>query len=266
MAALTDYTENQIINHIFRTASYTPPTNLHFAFLSGVTNGETGAVSEFSFTNGYARVSMARNITNFSRTGQTVKNAVAITFNAPSGAWGTATHWGIYDQPTGGNLLAYGVLDASKVIGASSPAPEWPINAFTFNFTYTTNYLAQIMADWLFRGVAFTKPTSLSFALFTTAPTAAGGGIEVSGGAYSRASVIPADTAFDATVSGDGHTQNTNAILFPAPVGASWGTVVAAGVYIGTNLITYGSFTGVTVNNGDAAPSIAVGNFDYTIG
>lgn len=138
-----------------------------------------------------------------------------------------------------------------------------------------TNYLENQMIDWFFRGQTFTPPTNLHFALFTVAPTDAGGGTEVSGGSYARVSVARSLTSFAGTQSAGsttastgtgGTTSNNAAITFPAPT-ANWGSIVGMGVYdasTGGNLLFYGNLTQAkTVNNGDAAPSFPAGTWTY---
>jgi len=268
MTAFTDSMEDRIIDNLFRTATASLPASLYFAYATAVPDGDAGTFTEVLPANNYAREAVTRNVTNFVRTNQQIKNDTEIAFNVPSGgAWGIITHWGIFDQATDGTLLAYGPLDASKDIQDGSPAPVWPIGAFTFNFNYTTNYLANLVADWFFIGTAFAKPSSLSFDLFTVSPTTSTNGTKVSGGSYDKVGVTPLNANFDATVGGNGVTANSNVITFPPPT-ANWGDVVAGGIFDAatSNLLTYDSFSGVTINNDDAAPLIAVGNFTFTVG
>ncbi len=73
-------------------------------------------------------------------------------------------------------------------------------------------------------------------ALFTAAPGEAGGGTEVSGGAYARQEVTFAAAS-------NGSMKNNAAIEFPTAT-ANWGTAVAWGLYdaaTGGNLVWYGA-------------------------
>jgi len=98
-------------------------------------------------------------------------------------------------------------------------------------------------------------------ALLTAAPTDAGGGTEVVGGSYARVAYQPIDANWTAPTSA-GDASNKLAVTFPTP-SANWGQVVAFGIYdrlTGGNLLWYAGLTEpVTVNNGDAAPSFAIG-------
>ena len=49
-----------------------------------------------------------------------------------------------------------------------------------------TDYLADALRDHTLRNTAYTSPTTVYLALFTTATTEAGGGTEMTGGSYAR--------------------------------------------------------------------------------
>jgi hypothetical protein len=59
----------------------------------------------------------------------TSDNIAAITFPAPTGNWGTATHFALWDSATygAGNLLASGILTTAKTINSGDAAPTFPI-------------------------------------------------------------------------------------------------------------------------------------------
>jgi hypothetical protein len=99
------------------------------------------------------------------------------------------------------------------------------------------------------------------WALFTAAPTEAGGGTEVVGGSYARVAFQPIDANWNAP-SSIGDVSNKLAITWPSP-SADWGTVVGFGPYdrsSGGNLLRYFRLTQpLEVKNGDPAPSLAAG-------
>ena len=132
-----------------------------------------------------------------------------------------------------------------------------------------SDYLENELIKHIFRTGSFTKPTNLYYALFTAAPSDAGGGTEVSGGAYARVAVSVADASFDATSGTDGATANTGAITFPAPSGANWGTVTHMGVFDAAttgNLLMHGALTtSRLISDGDAAPVYSAGAFTFTL-
>ena len=265
MSDLTDYLETQIITHIYRTGTLTLPANLYFGLITAVTDIEAGTVTEATGT-GYARVSMVRNGSNFDYTTRIISNLVNITFPSPGASWGTATHWGVWDAASGGNLLMATTLDASKTIGSGDAAPEWAAGAFLFDFSsHSSDYLASALANWIFIGTNYTKPTTLDYALYTVAPTASGGGTEVTGGSYARVTLLPLDANYSAPSGGDGHTDNLSVIQYAAPT-ANWGAVLAMAVFDQTGMVGFTTFTTLNVNNGDTAPSFPAGQFDFTLG
>ncbi len=106
-------------------------------------------------------------------------------------------------------------------------------------------------------------------ALFTAAPGEAGGGTEVTGGAYARTAHQPLDANWDEETGSTGLTANTTDIIFPAPVGANWGTVTHfAQVDRATGTATMFSFAILTasrvINDGDQAPKFSAGALTAT--
>jgi hypothetical protein len=140
-----------------------------------------------------------------------------------------------------------------------------------------SNYLENELIDHIFRARSFTAPTVLAVGLFTAAPSDSGGGTEVTGGSYARASLNQSAsnwegtggevTATDSAGTG-GATQNAVAITFPTP-SANWGVITHFGIFDATsagNLLFHGALTASkTVNNGDPAPSFAIGALDVTL-
>lgn len=114
-----------------------------------------------------------------------------------------------------------------------------------------SDYLENKILDLIFGGQALTPPTNLYFGLFTVAPSDAGGGTEVTGGSYARVSIANNLTNFPAASGGS--KQNAAAVTWPT-AGASWGTVVAVGVFdapTGGNLLYWTTITNKIVDSGD---------------
>lgn len=107
--------KNAIINHFFRNTAQTPAATVYVGLLATAT--------EFSAGN-YARVAA----TFGAPSGGIAANSGAVNFASPSVDWGTATHFGIYDAPSGGNRLTYDALSASKACPAGS-SPSFAIGA-----------------------------------------------------------------------------------------------------------------------------------------
>jgi hypothetical protein len=132
MTALTNYTENNIINHIFRTGSFTKPSALYVGLITSLTDGEGGSYAEPA-VGSYARV--VRNPLdanwNASTTTGTTANTASLQFPAATADWGTCTHFGIWDAATGGNLLIYAPLTAARTI-TNGTTPSFGAGALTF--------------------------------------------------------------------------------------------------------------------------------------
>jgi len=122
-----------------------------------------------------------------------------------------------------------------------------------------SNYLETEILDHVFGGNAYTAPSTLYLALFTTDNTDTGGGTEVSGGAYARQTV-----AF--TVSGN-TASNSADVEFPTAT-ANYGTVIAVAVMdasTGGNQLAYaGLTTDKTIETGDVF-RIPAGDLDITL-
>jgi hypothetical protein len=115
-----------------------------------------------------------------------------------------------------------------------------------------SNFTSNKILDAIYSGGAYVAPAILYCALFTVAPTGAGGGTEVVGGAYARVAVTNDATHFPAAV-GQAKSNGT-AIVFPA-ASAAWGTVVAAAFFddpVAGNMISFGPLA--------AAQVVAIGN------
>ena len=129
-----------------------------------------------------------------------------------------------------------------------------------------SDFLELELLDHVLGNAAYSAPATVYVALYTVTPSDAGGGTEVTGGAYARATVTNNATNWPAAAAGA--KANGTAITFPAPSGANWGTVVAFGILdasSGGNLLYWGPISPTkVVNDGDAAPSFAIGDLDIT--
>lgn len=118
--AFHDYLRNSLLNHAFGNVGYTAPGTLYLG-LSSTPIADDGTGGTEPIANGYARVSLANNKTNWSTaTGaaNTIQNAVELAFPESSGAWGTLTHFFVSDATTAGNILASGALTEPKTVGS----------------------------------------------------------------------------------------------------------------------------------------------------
>jgi len=122
-----------------------------------------------------------------------------------------------------------------------------------------SNYLEDAVLNYVFRNSGTPTSAGVHLALFTVAPTDAGGGTEVSGNGYARQ-----ETAFGAP--SGGAIANTVAEAFTAS-GGSFGTIVAIGIFdasTGGNMIAFDGITSATVGDGDTI-SFAIGDIDISL-
>jgi len=125
-----------------------------------------------------------------------------------------------------------------------------------------SDHAENLILNFLMTSGTATRPTAWYVALYTVAPSDAGGGTEVSGNGYSRQTV-----AGDTATGTGGTTDNTGAVSFTA-TGGNFGTIVAIGIHdasSGGNLLWHGALSAnKTVNDGDTL-EFAAGAIDLTI-
>lgn len=124
-----------------------------------------------------------------------------------------------------------------------------------------TNYFEDKIINHMLRNQAYTPPTTIYLALFTSAPSDAGGGTEVSGGSYARQAIALDDPA------GTGETDNTSLITFPTAT-ADWGTITHCAIMdavSGGNMLMYSPLDdSKTIANGETLKFNA-GEVDVTM-
>jgi hypothetical protein len=152
MSAWSDTAENKLIDWFFRAqaiglngataAAGTGPATLYVALLTAAPS-DAGGGTEVS-GGSYARVAVTSSLANWagtqgagtttasSGTSGTTSNNNAITFPAPTANWGVVTHAAIYDASSGGNLVAWSALSASKTVNNGDAAPSFPAGSLTF--------------------------------------------------------------------------------------------------------------------------------------
>ena len=128
-----------------------------------------------------------------------------------------------------------------------------------------SQYLSEKVMGQFLNGTAYTWPTTVYVALFTTQPSGGTGGTEANYTGYARVAMTVGTTDFTA-VSTAGEVQNAIAINFPTNTGTAQ-TVVGYGFLdasTGGNLLTDNTLTSSqTINNG-ASASFAAGALTLT--
>jgi hypothetical protein len=140
---MSDYLENKLVDHLFRTTSFSKPAALHIGLLTAAPS-DSSAGTEVS-GGAYARVQRDPLDANWeatqggttgasSGTGGLTQNVAALTFPTPTANWGTVTHLAIFDAATAGNMLMYGTLANAKTINNGDPAPSFAAGQLDITF------------------------------------------------------------------------------------------------------------------------------------
>lgn len=123
-----------------------------------------------------------------------------------------------------------------------------------------SNYLENALINATLRATTYTAPATVYVGLFTTDPTDAGSGTEVSGGSYARQSAT-------FTAPANGVTTSNADITFPQATG-NWGTVGWIGLFdaLTTGNLLYHTALDAskTIETGDIF-KISSGNLSVTL-
>jgi hypothetical protein len=123
-----------------------------------------------------------------------------------------------------------------------------------------SNYLENALINVTLRATTYTAPATIYVSLWTSDPTDAGSGTEVSGGSYAR-------TAVTFGAPSNGVTTNSADVTFPTAT-ASWGTVGWIGLNDAStsgNLLYHTALdASKTVDSGDIL-KISSGNLSVTL-
>jgi hypothetical protein len=123
--SFSNFLENKVLEHVFGGVAYSAPATLYVGLFTS-NPGETGSGTEVS-GGSYARQTIA-----FTVTASQASNTAAVEFPTATASWGTVSHAAIFDAVSGGNMLAYGALTASKTIDGGDvfriPAGDFDID------------------------------------------------------------------------------------------------------------------------------------------
>lgn len=240
MSAASNYLEKKLLDHLLVNTSYAGEATLYIGLFTA-DPGESGVTSEFTIgTGSYARIVVTNNETNFppcSLTGVPTKtNGTLLSFPTATTAWGTATHWAIYNASSAGDMIAHGALAVPFSVQIGN-TPKIPIGALSLTIGNAasggiTDYSKRKLLDLTFGKTAWTSPS----AVFIGLGTALVGEIPT---AWTDANYTRQQAAFTAAALGAGTCPNTDAETF-AGAGAATG---------GVTLTHYGIWDNVSAGN-----------------
>ena len=125
-----------------------------------------------------------------------------------------------------------------------------------------SDYLEDKVLEHVFGGNAYSAPSTLYVALYTSAPSDTGGGTEVSGGGYVRKT-----STFNVSGTNPTTASNAGAIEYPTAT-ANYGTVVAVGIFDALssgNLLAYANLTASKVVSTGDVFRFNAGDLDVTL-
>jgi hypothetical protein len=255
MGSISDFLEKELLDHVFN-AAYTSPTNVFVALSTGDPLDTGAGMEEPTGTGAYTRATL----TCSTAASRTIAQKSKITFPQATANWGTITHYAIYDQLSGGNMLAHGSLNSSKrVVTGNTPSIATNEIQISYSAGEISDYLSNQLLDHAFRNQNYTAPdTYIALCTGDVLDTDTGSTIsEPSAGAYARKQVNPTGGAAPtwATAAGAAASvDNADTITFTAPTGA-WTTITALAIVDAAttgNLLFYeNTLTDQSPDNGD---------------
>ena len=131
----SDYQEKRTLDNVFGAIAATPAA-IYYISLHTAAPGQTG-INEVAAASAYARVAVTNNATNFPNSTSspaTKSNGAAVSFPTPTGSWGTATYFGIWDAASTGNYVGGAALTTPQAIGLNNTV-AFAVGALTFTLT-----------------------------------------------------------------------------------------------------------------------------------
>lgn len=269
MGSISDFTENELLDHIFNGAgaAYTPPTTVYLG-LSTADPLDTGAGLAEPVGMNYAR----KAITFSAAASRAIAQNADVQFDQASGTWGLITHYATFDAVSSGNMTGHGSFGTPKNV-ISGNAPE--VESGEVNISFLTlgtkadgsnnisDYLANILLNFVFRNQAFAQPsTYVALMTANAGDTNTGSTItEPSGFNYAR-KLVNANGGSSPTwkLAASGVIENLHQIDFNVPSG-SWGAITATAIVdaltVG-NLLMYDNSPGGEGNSPDNGDPVKI--------
>jgi len=114
MTAMSNYLENEVLDHTLKVGSYTAPTDIYIWLGTADDGLESSTLTSEISGGAYARTTA----TFGAAAAGTATNSADITFPTATAAWGTVSHCAIIENSAGTNVLYHGSLSASKVVNS----------------------------------------------------------------------------------------------------------------------------------------------------
>ena len=270
MGSITNYLEDELLDHVFN-AAWTAPTTIYLALATAdPTDAATGAsMNEVANSGAYARTA----ITVGAASSRRVTQDADVTFAEATGSWGTVTHWAITNSAThgAGDVLAHGAFTASKAVVSGNTAKVASGEIYVeYSAGAISDYLADALMDLAFNNTAYSvPPTYIGLTTATVSDSNTGTSItEVSGGSYARKQVnINGGASPTWDLASSGSVANTHDVTLVTAT-ASWGTVTSMVICDAAttgNLLFYdNAMTDQAVGDGDTV-TFTAGNLSIAM-
>jgi hypothetical protein len=233
MGSLTQFLDVEILNRVFNGTAYTPPSTVYIG-LSSTQPTQVGGSSPAGWTE-TVYTNYARQAISFgAAASRSIAQSALVTFPTCGATGDTVDYWGLFDASTGGNLLAFGQLAASKNI-VSGNVPSIASGQVTVSVSasgssggWMTSFVDTLL-NWLFAAgsLAAYSTICLDLAVNSATPAQMDAGTTyalVSGNNYSEETTTSWTTATTQSAGTPASLSNNSLVSFPAPSG-SWGTI-----------------------------------------
>lgn len=117
MAGFSRLIQQEMLDHLMMVGSYDGPSAIYVALFTAAPSDAAGSGTECGGTN-YARVAHSGWTAADASSPSGVSNTATVSFPTPGSttAWGTITHFALFDATSVGNMLAWATLTTAKII------------------------------------------------------------------------------------------------------------------------------------------------------
>ena len=201
MTALSNFAENELLDHLLGVGSWTKPTNTYLQL-------HTGSPGEDCTAN--VAATNTRLVTAWAAAAsRAIATNAALDYTAAASE--TISHVSLWDASTSGNPICYGALGSSVATGGTGNTFTIASGNVAANWTAITSaistYAGNALLDHLTGRASFTMPSGIYVQLHTGAPGLAG-----------TSNVATTNTRVAATfgAASGGASSNTGAVSFTA--------------------------------------------------
>jgi hypothetical protein len=228
---MSNYLENELINHLLRNIRYIPPAHVYLALYTATPTDTYAGVEVSSTSTGYSRMQCPV----FNISANHASASEEIKFGPATQDWGIVASFALMDGSTGGNMLLFGSLNNaldiydldSIIISGSSFSVSLVGNEYGgWGDETASNILDGILNN---NGLDFPGATiylALGRVLVTNSSNVFLSWLEVGGAGYSRKLI--GNNWSNPTV---GSTINTTNITFTEKAAGNWGNVANCALF-----------------------------------